>query len=306
MVNLVLFSAFYVTINKYFYKGENMKDFKRASSFIIVTLIYLFATAVGVGVYIICPFHFAINLLIADICATVCVFLFSVIFSNASVYDPYWSVQPPVIVTAFAIFYGLNALGVALIISVWFWAIRLTANWAYTFNGLSHQDWRYTLLKQKTGALYPVVNFTGIHLVPTLVVYGCTLPAVYAIINGWQVNPLSFAFCVLAICSASMQGVADIQMHKFRKNKTSNFNRNGLWKYSRHPNYLGEILQWWGVGLAVFFASQQWLLLIGALCNTLLFVFISIPLADGRQCQKQGWEEYKSATRALLPVYKKP
>ncbi len=279
--------------------------FNRASSFIIVTAIYVLAIAVGVAVYFICPFHFAINLLIADVAATVLVFIFSLIFGNASVYDPYWSVQPPIIATAFALHYGVNVLGIFLLIAVWFWAIRLTANWAYTFHGLSHQDWRYTMLKEKTDKFYPVIKFIGIHLVPTLVVYGCTLPVVYAIVNGYHSNIYSIIFCILALLSATMQGIADIQMHKFRKNKTSAFIRTGLWKYSRHPNYLGEILEWWNIALAVVISSQANLLLIGAFCNTLLFLFVSIPMADTRQSKKDGWETYRRQTHYLLPIYKK-
>ena len=71
-------------------------------------------------------------------------------------------------------------------------------------------------------------------------------------------------------------------MQKFRQNGTGGFIRNGLWKYSRHPNYLGEILMWWGVGLAAVCAMPaKWYLLAGAVANTLLFLCISIPLADG-------------------------
>ncbi len=283
---------------------ERLKS-SRGASFAAVTAVYLLAAVLGLWVYFALPFHFAINLLLADIAATVFTFVFSLVFSNASVYDPYWSVQPPVIVTAFALSFGVNRFGVLLLAAVWFWAVRLTANWAYTFHGLTHQDWRYTMLHENTGAFYPVINFVGIHMVPTLVVYGCTLPAVFAIVKGWQGNALGAIFCGLAILSATVQGIADIQMHSFRRRKTGGFIRTGLWKYSRHPNYLGEILQWWCVALAVFSVSKVWLLLLGAAANTMLFLFVSIPMADKRQSRKPGWEEYKKATRALLPVYKR-
>ncbi|MBQ3166354.1 MAG: DUF1295 domain-containing protein, partial [Clostridia bacterium] len=72
------------------------------------------------------------------------------------------------------------------------------------------------------------------------------------------------------------------------------------------PNYLGEILMWWGMGIsAVALLGGGWHLLLGAVLNTLLFIFVSIPLADGRQKRKPGFEEYKRQTRALLPIYKK-
>lgn len=277
----------------------------RTASFIAVTLVYILAAAVGITIYHILRLPWWLSLLIADAVATVITFLFSVIFGNASVYDPYWSVQPPVILAAFAFGRRLTALGVLLLLAVFFWGIRLTANWAYTFSGLYHQDWRYTMLKEKTGRFYPLINFIGIHMVPTLVVYGCTLPAVYAIINGTEANIGSVIFICVSFGAAIMQGIADIQMHSFRKNRIGTFIRCGLWKYSRHPNYLGEILMWWGVALSVVCAAPEALyLLSGAIANTALFFSVSIPMADGRQSRKEGFAEYKKETRMLLPIKK--
>ncbi len=277
----------------------------RAASFIAVAIVYVIATAVGIVVYNALDIAWWLALLIADAAATVATFVFSLIFKNASVYDPYWSVQPPVILIALAIGRELTALGVLLIVAISFWAVRLTANWAYTFASLEHQDWRYTMLHEKTGVFYPVINFVGIHMVPTLVVYGCTLPAAYAVVNGLTANAGSVIFLCVSVGAATMQGIADVQMHKFRKNRTGAFIRIGLWKYSRHPNYLGEILMWWGVGLSVVCAAPNaWYLIAGAMANTVLFLVVSIPMADKRQSRKAGFEDYKKATRMLLPIKK--
>ena len=142
----------------------------RALSFAVIAVIYIIATIAGVATYKALGFDWWLSLLVADVVATIVTFIFSLIFGNASVYDPYWSVQPPVIVVAFAFGKDLTALGVLLIVAIMFWAVRLTANWAYTFGNLTHQDWRYTMLSEKTGAFYPIINFVGIHMVPTLVV----------------------------------------------------------------------------------------------------------------------------------------
>ncbi len=277
----------------------------RAASFIAVTLIYLGAIAVGVAVYLALPFAFWLNLLLADIAATVFTFLFSLIFKNASVYDPYWSVQPPVILTAFALNAELNLARALLLVAVWFWGVRLTANWAYVFRNLTHQDWRYTMLSEKTGKWYPIVNFVGIHLVPTLVVYGCILPAVFAFRYAAQWNVGSILFFLVSVGAAILQMLADIQMQKFRKRRTGTFIRVGLWKYARHPNYLGEILMWWGIGLSVLCVMpSRWYLLAGALANTVLFLCVSLPMAEKRQAKKEGFAEYKRQTRLLLPIKK--
>lgn len=280
----------------------------RPASFAVITLIYIFASAIGIITYLMLPFAFWLNLLIADVAATVLVFAFSMIFNNASVYDPYWSVQPLVILAAFSFGKALDPARVLVLIAVFLWGIRLTANWAYTFKGLCFQDWRYTMLCERTGKAYPLIDFVGIHMVPTLVVYGCVLPAVSMFEHeaGW--NAGSIVFFVLSVFAFTMQGVADIQMHSFRKKRQrgetgESFIRTGLWKYSRHPNYLGEILMWWGVALsAVSVMPQRWYLAAGAMANTLLFLCVSIPLADGRQAKKEGFDQYRASTRMLLPL----
>lgn len=283
----------------------NKLKHNRLLSFVVISIVYVLATICAIKVYNSLNYSWWISLLLADVVATIFTFIFSLIFANASVYDPYWSVQPPVILIAFAFINKLNLFSIILLIVVCFWAIRLTANWAYGFLNLNHQDWRYTMLNQKTGSFYPIINFVGIHMVPTLIVYACTLPAVYAILNNLSVTPLSIVCLCISLGAATMQGIADIQMHKFRKHRDGKFIRNGLWKYSRHPNYLGEILMWWGVGLAVVFAKlDAWFLIFGAISNTLLFLFVSIPMADGRQSKKQGFDQYKSQTRMLLPIKK--
>lgn len=285
---------------------ENIKN-NRVKSFIVVGLIYILASMLGVGVYILLKTPFWLSLFIADVVATAFVFLFSLLFKNASVYDPYWSVQPLVIVMAFAFCNKLSAISIVIIIAVILWGIRLTANWCYTFQNLNWQDWRYTMLKEKTGKFYPIINFVGIHFVPTLVVYFCILPVVFVLKYQPDNNIWGFVFIAISYASVILQGVADFQMHKFRKNRTTEkFIRTGLWKYSRHPNYLAEILMWWGVGVSSVFVLgiNFWYLIIGAVFNTILFLCVSIPMADKKQSKKEGFIEYKNQTRMLLPMKK--
>ena len=286
-----------------------MKE-SRAISFIIVTAVYIIATLVGLAAYVWLPFSFWVNLLLADVIATIVTFVFSVLFQNASVYDPYWSVQPIVIGIGFAISGTPTLAGMILLGVVIVWGIRLTANWAYTFHGLEHQDWRYTMLKEKTGSFYPIINFIGIHMVPTLVVYACVLPLAFVLHYGTEFNVFSLIFALISLLAVVLQGMSDVQMHRFRKakseGKAEGFIRVGFWKYSRHPNYLGEIMMWWGIALATWvLMPDRWYLLAGAVLNTLLFTFVSIPMADKRQSKKEGFEEYKRQTRVLLPIVKR-
>jgi len=275
----------------------------RAASFVAVTMVYILASALGIALFVTLPFVMPIKLLVADAAATVLTFIFSLIFKNSSVYDPYWSVQPIVILLPMLISSEISLAKILVFSAVAVWAVRLTANWAYTFKSLMHQDWRYTMLKEKTGGMYPVINFLGIHMFPTVVVYLATLPAVFVMESSAEMTPLAALALILSIFAVLLQGAADVQMQKFRRGGTGGFIRDGLWKYSRHPNYLGEILMWWGIALsAVALLGFKWYYILGACVNTVMFLVVSIPMADGRQSKKPGFYIYKSETRMLLPI----
>lgn len=277
----------------------------RILSFLVILLVYVISSFIGILTYNYLSFDLWLNLLISDVISTIVVFIFSLILKNASTYDPYWSVAPIVILLYSAFKNGLNSASILVLIAVLFWGIRLTVNWAYTFKNFTYQDWRYTMLKEKTKKFYPLINFCGIHLFPTIVVYLCVLPAVYLMRFKVEINIFTIIFFVVSLLSVTLQGVSDYQMHKYRKNKTTQFIRSGLWKYSRHPNYLGEIMMWWSIALLVVLTlNNYWYFLTGATVNTLMFLVVSIPMADKRQSKKEGFSEYKKATRMLLPIKK--
>lgn len=279
-------------------------------SVLLIVFIYVIALVGGIFVYkYFVDLDFWLKLLIADIASTIIVFIFSILLKNASVYDPYWSVQPFVIVLAVMINYPINLPIILMFSVITLWAFRLTINWLYTFYNLNYEDWRYKLLKDKTKYFYPIINFIGIHMVPTLVVYLCTLPACYLIINNSSFNVFTILGFIISMLAILLEFFADMQMHRYKKNKKLNkvdsiFIRDGLWKYSRHPNYLGEILMWYGIAFISLSSINDYLFFIGAICNTLLFICVSIPMAENKQSKKEGFSEYKNATRYLLPFKK--
>ena len=189
----------------------------RFLSFILIVFVYVVAITGGIVCFDYLEqrgnFSFEMTLLITDVFATAIVFAFSLLFKNASVYDPYWSVQPPVILFGILLRNGGSLFSWILFAAVLLWGLRLTGNWAYNFTGFDYQDWRYTMLKEKSGAAYPLINFLGIHLFPTLVVYLCILPAVEAVRFGAELKAACIPFLVLAFLSPVFQGLADLQMH---------------------------------------------------------------------------------------------
>lgn len=249
------------------------------------------------------------NILIANVVSTIVIYIIGCIYKTASIYDPYWSIQTVFIYICLMIYYKtINVGNVIFLICILFWAIRLTYNFIHGFNDISYIDWRYKMLKEKTNKLYPIVNLLGIHLVPTLIVYFASIPSFLYVINNNDFELINVVGLLIMILATLLELISDynmIQFKKVRKDKNEIINI-GLWKYSRHPNYLGEILFWYGVALTFILSNlPMWYVIIGAILNTLLFVFISIPMAENHlSSYKENYNEYKQKTRMLLPFKK--
>ena len=283
------------------------KDYPKSLSIVILGLVYAVAAAAGVIIFRISTVYLHLSeitaLLLADVAATVIVWLFDLNFENVSVYDPYWSVTPPVMFTALAIYTGFFTLPVILLlIAVWYWGIRLTCNWARTFKGLGHEDWRYAKYRETLPKFsFELTNLFGLVMMPTLLVFTCMVPGFklfQAPNHAYLLTWLGFLMCLVA---ATVQLVADNQGHRFREAHPGQVCDAGLWKHGRHPNYFGEILMWWGVWVMyVSFYGIDWLIL-GPIAMTALFLFISIPLMEGRQLEnKPGYADYRKKTRILI------
>lgn len=279
---------------------------KRSHSFITIILIYLFALTASMILYrqLTIP-NIIYKYLICDVFATVIVWLFSLIFKNSSVYDPYWSVAPLVILWLFPKTYSLQ--NIALISIITLWGIRLTFNWATTFKGLAYEDWRYQYYHDRFPKMWPLTNFFGIHLMPTIVVMLVLVPALNYLSAYEPANVFTSLAGILSLIGIGLELFADIQNHNFKAKNPHGVINVGLWKYTRHPNYLGEITMWWGIYFMLLSLSlQNYWYFVGALVNTLMFVFISIPLMERRQIQnKPDYINYKQLTNKLIPWFPK-
>ena len=280
----------------------------------LCALAYAAALLVAVAVgYALRSQHPLITIAAADAAGTLIIFLFSVSFNNSSFYDPYWSVAPMVIVSYWIfspISEGADFLRqIAVAAFVCFWGARLTYNFLRGWQGLAQEDWRYVDLREKNGRAYWLVSFTGIHFVPSILVYlGCV--PFYAIFSARDrpfglLDGIAAAVTLIAIV---FETVADRQLRRFvlTNNEPGRILDTGLWAYSRHPNYFGEVLFWWGLFLFAIAADPaKWWSIAGAAGITLLFLFISIPLIEKRMTKKPGHAEHARRTPLLVPWFPK-
>lgn len=240
--------------------------------------------------------------------AAIITFLAMLPVNNGSVFDAYWSILPPAAAGYFAtlaVVPDWSMRQIAVLTVVWLWAIRLTLNWVRSFPGLHHEDFRYLDLYEKTPTPRWFVQLALVDLFPTLqIVLGC-LPLYPALAMGdagfgW-LDGLALG---IGLAATLIELVADEQMRAFiRQRKPGAHMESGLWRYSRHPNYFGEMLFWLSLWLfALAAAPAYWWTGIGVLAMFLMFVFASIPMMDTRsRARRPGYADYEARTSSLMP-----
>ncbi len=282
----------------------------RSTSFGIVIAAYLVALGVAFAVGLVMgSANPVLTVLAADTAATLAIFAFSMALSNSSVYDPYWSVAPPVV----ALYWmqvlptsGGPSLRHALVLwLVIAWAIRLTYNWACGWPGLHHEDWRYRDLRANTRLPYWFVSLGAIHYFPTLQVFLGCLPLYAALALGKEpFGALDWLALVVTGGAIAVETIADEQLRSFNRSKEpGQICARGLWAYSRHPNYLGELGFWWGLWLFGLAAHPAWAwTVIGPVAMTCMFVFASIPMLEERSlARRPGYAEHTQRVPKLVP-----
>ncbi len=242
----------------------------------------------------------------ADLAATLVVFAFSVAFDNSSVYDPYWSVAPVPIALYWASA-GEGGLRRAWVLAiVCLWAARLTWNQLARWRGLDHEDFRYAELRARHGRAYWPLSLVGIHLMPTAWVFLGLLPLWPALSGaGRPLGALDVLAAAVAAGAVALEALADLQLRLFllgRRDPAAVLS-SGVWAWSRHPNYLGEILFWWGLWLSGVAAAPAWAwTAIGPAAITALFLTVSVPWMDRRMAAGHpAYAERLRTTPALLP-----
>jgi steroid 5-alpha reductase family enzyme len=279
--------------------------------FAIITLAYALAGAVAVAVGAALQGSSSIEVAWwADVAATVTVFAFSFTFRNTSFYDPYWSVAPLFIGLYWLATAGadIDPLRAALALGlVALWGARLTYNWARGWPALDHEDWRYSNMHEQLGsALYWPVSLLGLHGMPTVLVFLGCLPLYAAVSVGTRpFGVLDGLAAVVTLGAIALEAGADQQLHRFRNSDPApgEVLRTGLWAWTRHPNYLGEVLFWWGIFLFGLAASPaHWWMGIGAVLITLLFRFISLRLIETRMLERRpGFAQVQQEIPILWP-----
>ncbi|NCU30967.1 DUF1295 domain-containing protein [Candidatus Saccharibacteria bacterium] len=187
---------------------------------------------------------------------------------------------------------------------VFIWGARLSWHITKRIRRSKQQDPRYTKLMQNWPKKYRELRIFGkIFMIQALLALLVSLPVV--VIHYYQpfIQPLIIVGLVIWLVGFYFEATADLQLKRFLKtSKPGELMKEGLWHYSRHPNYFGELTMWWGIAVMTLVTPLWWVGFLGAISISFLIYFVSgVPLAEERSVNKKGWQDYKNSTSVIIP-----
>jgi steroid 5-alpha reductase family enzyme len=220
---------------------------------------------------------------------------------DASVADVAWGVA--FVAATLAATRAATPRAVLAIALVSVWGLRLSLYLAWRARGRG-EDARYAAMRRAHGDRFPWVSLFTVFLLQAALATAIALPVLVAVARGGALGWLDAAGAAVWLAGFVVETTADLQLARWKRDATSRGRilDRGLWGRSRHPNYFGEAVLWWGLGLLGVAAGAWWTLAGPALITFLLLRVSGVPLLERGMAARPGWADYVARTRAFLPL----
>ena len=197
---------------------------------------------------------------------------------------------------------GTRGLLILCLISIW--GIRLAWH-IHSRNKGKGEDYRYLAWRNQWGKWFVLRSYFQVFILQGFFLYLIFLPVL--LINKSENTPitlLDILGLMLWILGFYFEAIGDAQLVRFKKNphNKGKLLQEGLWSLTRHPNYFGEVIQWWGIYLIALSVKDGWMGIIGPITITFLIVKVSgIPMLEKNMAKHPDFENYKQKTNAFIP-----
>lgn len=224
---------------------------------------------------------------------------------NSSIIDIFWGLGFALVSwTSLALTMNASAKSILLTLMVSLWGIRLAGYLAWRNLG-KPEDYRYAAMRQKHGRKFPLISLFTVFGLQGLLTAVISLPLQVGINGTGSLNAVSCLGVALWLIGLTFESVGDYQLARFKahvSNQGKVMNR-GLWRYTRHPNYFGDFLVWWGFFLVAAEPASWWWTIIGPLLMSFLLIRVSGVrlLESSLRSRIDGYEHYVRTTSAFLP-----
>lgn len=199
----------------------------------------------------------------------------------------------------------VSVRGILVTTLVSIWGLRLAWH-IHGRNKNKTEDYRYRAWRQAWGKWFYARSYVQVYLLQGVLLFMIALPVlVINLKTGSSLNFLDMAGLVVWIIGFLFEVVGDAQLSNFIKNPENKgkLMQRGLWAYSRHPNYFGEVTQWWGVWILALSVPNGWLTILGPLTITTLILKVSgIPMLEKKMKEHQEFAEYQQRVSMFFPL----
>jgi steroid 5-alpha reductase family enzyme len=233
-------------------------------------------------------------------------FLISLVKRRNDIADIAWGLGFMVYSLYLLFRYPVNDLGKALICLVMIWGIRLSI-YIFIRNSDKKEDFRYKNWRDEWGSDFYWRSFLQVFFLQALLIIVVISPVLAAgYFSGHSWSWVTLLGMLVWLFGFLYETVADIQLYHFirRKKTAGEIMNTGLWRYSRHPNYFGEILVWWGIYICVLPVKYGVFFAISPVTITCLLLFVSgVPLLEKKYDNHPEYQIYKKNTPAVFPKW---
>jgi steroid 5-alpha reductase family enzyme len=247
------------------------------------------------------------------ICHSVFWFIISLIAKRNDVADIAWGLGFMLIALFLSQMHPTNAYSKAAYTLVVIWGLRLALHIGFR-NSQKKEDFRYANWRKEWGNTFFWRSFLQVYLLQGFFMFIIASPLYVLAENGNRVHlaeniwPMPFSVWIgIWVIGFLWQAIGDYQLVQFKKTKQpGEIMTKGLWKYSRHPNYFGEILMWWAIWLMTGVPDFGLWAIISPLTITYLLAKVSgVPMLEEKYKGNPAFEAYKKQTPALFPWWPK-
>lgn len=248
--------------------------------------------------------HAALTALVWMLALGGSVWLLSLPLNNASIVDSFWALFFVTGAVVFGVAIGAGgerALLVAILLGLW--ALRL-AGYITWRNWGQGEDRRYQAIRARNQPHYAIKSLVYVFALQAVLAWIVAMPLFGALNSPQPLGWLDAAGVVLWLVGFLFESLGDWQLARFKAN-LANAGRimdQGLWRYTRHPNYFGESLVWWGFWLIAISAGHAWTIFAPIVMTVMLLKVSGVALLEkDLQVRRPAYADYMARTNAFLP-----
>jgi steroid 5-alpha reductase family enzyme len=246
----------------------------------------------------------AMSGLVAILAAMTLLWALSLRLKDVSIVDPFWGPGFVLVTVTYLVSDArFTDRGLLVLVLVTAWAARLGYH-LLRRNRREGEDPRYAAMRARGGPGWARRSLFTVFWLQAVLLWVISAPLFGSVISDRPLGAGDVAGTVVFLIGFAIESLADLQLARF---KADPGNRGrvldaGLWRYSRHPNYFGEFVLWWGLYLVAAAGGAYWTV-IGALLISFLLLKVSgvTMLEEGLKSSKPGYAEYVRRTSTFVP-----